>query len=51
MGSHSEQAKIPSSATDQIDLHIHFPEGSVGKDGPSGGIALAVALVSCLSGR
>lgn len=33
------------------DVHIHFPEGAVGKDGPSGGAALAAALVSVLSGR
>lgn len=33
------------------ELHIHLPEGAVGKDGPSGGAALATALVSLLSGR
>lgn len=34
-----------------IDIHIHFPAGAVGKDGPSGGIALVAALVSLLKGQ
>ena len=49
--SHAADFGIPEEMLSDHQIHIHVPAGAVPKEGPSAGIAMAVALISALSGR
>lgn len=46
---HAKEFHIDPKKFEDCDIHIHVPEGAVPKDGPSAGVTMTTALVSCFS--
>ncbi len=48
---HAAEFNIPDTKFDEVNVHVHVPEGAVPKDGPSAGITMLTSLASAFTGR
>ncbi len=47
----ASELKVPATAFDAVDVHLHVPAGAIPKDGPSAGVAMFIALASLFGNR
>lgn len=48
---HASEYELDAASFDEMDLHVHVPQGAVPKDGPSAGIGMVSSLASLMTGR
>jgi ATP-dependent Lon protease len=47
----SQVLRIPPERLGSVEVHVHVPAGAIPKDGPSAGVAMAIAIASAMSNR
>jgi ATP-dependent Lon protease len=48
---HADEFGIDNNKFEEVNIHIHVPEGAVPKDGPSAGITMLTSIASAFTGR